>query len=98
MLGNILLPQVHCRSRCVLQACVGQCRSANRWGMKMQLVTRLLLRLLLVGVAMMIIAMALTLAAAKRNIADEVDSSQRIGQLVTILSALQEGAPLARQA
>ena len=64
----------------------------------MQLVTRLLLRLLLVGAAMMIIAMALTLAAAKRNIADEVDSSQRIGQLVAILSALQEGAPLARQA
>ena len=64
----------------------------------MQLVTRLLLRLLLVGAAMMIIAMALTLAAAKRNIADEVDSSQRIGQLVAILSALQEGAPVARQA
>ncbi len=63
----------------------------------MQLVTRLLLRLLLVGAVMMIIAMALTLAAAKRNIADEVDSSQRIGQLVTILSALQEGAPLAKQ-
>lgn len=64
----------------------------------MQLVSRLLLRLLLVGAVMMIIAMALTLAAAKRNIADEADSSQRIGQLVAILSSLQEGAPLARQA
>ena len=64
----------------------------------MQLVTRLLLRLLVVGAAMMIIAMALTLAAAKRNIADEADSSQRIGQLMAILSALQEGAPVARQA
>ena len=64
----------------------------------MQLVTRLLLRLLVVGVAMMMVAMALTLAAAKRNIADEIDSSQRIGQLVAILSALQEGAPVTRQA
>ncbi len=64
----------------------------------MQLVTRLLLRLLIVGVMMMIVAMALTLAAAKRNIADEADSSQRIGELVTILSALQQGAPIARQA
>ncbi len=64
----------------------------------MQLVTRLLLRLLIVGAAMMAVAMALTLAMAKRNIADEVDSSQRIGQLVTILAALQEGAPVARQA
>lgn len=64
----------------------------------MQLVTRLLLRLLVVGAAMMAVAMALTLAMAKRNIADEVDSSQRIGQLVTIVAALQEGAPVARQA
>ena len=64
----------------------------------MQLVTRLLLRLLLVGAAMMIVAMALTLATARRNMADEIDSSQRIGQLVAIVSALQEGAPLSRQA
>ncbi len=64
----------------------------------MQLVSRLLWRLLLAGAAMMIVAMVLTLAAAKRNIADEADSSQRIGELVAILSALQEGAPLARQA
>ncbi len=63
----------------------------------MQLVTRLLLRLLLAGAAMMLIATALTLVAAKRNIADEIDSSQRIGQLAAILSALQEGAPVARQ-
>jgi two-component system sensor histidine kinase UhpB len=63
----------------------------------MQLVTRLLLRLLVVGAAMMMVAMVLTLAAAKRNIADEADSSQRIGQLMAILSALQEGAPVARQ-
>ncbi len=63
----------------------------------MQLVTRLLLRLLLAGAAMMLIATALTLVAAKRNIADEIDSSQRIGELAAILSALQEGAPVARQ-
>ncbi len=64
----------------------------------MQLVTRLLLRLLVVGAVMMVLAIAITLAAAKRNMADEIDSSQRIGQLVAILSALQEGAPVARQA
>ncbi len=64
----------------------------------MQLVTRLLLRLLLVGAAMMMVAMALTLAVAKRNIADEFDSSQRIGQLVATLAALQQDAPVARQA
>ncbi len=63
----------------------------------MQLVTRLLLRLLLVGAVMLSLAMALTLAVAKRNIADEVDSNQRIGELVTILAALQDNAPIARQ-
>ncbi len=64
----------------------------------MQLVTRLLLRLLVVGTAMMIVAMALTLALAKRNIADEADSSQRIGQLVAALAALQGDASVAQQA
>lgn len=52
----------------------------------MQLVTRLLLRLMVVGGAMMLIALALTLLSARRDIADEVDSSQRIGQLVSTLS------------
>ncbi len=63
----------------------------------MQLVTRLLLRLLLVGAIMLSLAMALTLAMAKRNIADEVDSNQRIGELVTRLAALQDKAPIAQQ-
>ncbi len=63
----------------------------------MQLVTRLLLRLLLVGAVMLVLAMALTLVVAKHNIADEVDSHQRIGELVTILAALQENAPVAQQ-
>ncbi len=54
----------------------------------MQLVTRLLLRLLVVGGVMMVIALALTLLAARRDIADEVDSSQRVGRLMSTLSAL----------
>ncbi len=54
----------------------------------MQLVTRLLLRLLVVGSVMMVIALALTLLAARRDIADEIDSSQRIGRLVSTLSVL----------
>ncbi len=54
----------------------------------MQLVTRLLLRLVMVGSVMMLIALALTLLAARRDIADEVDSSQRIGRLVSTLSVL----------
>ncbi len=54
----------------------------------MQLVTRLLLRLMMVGGVTMVIALALTLLAARRDIADEVDSSQRIGRLVSTLSAL----------
>lgn len=60
----------------------------------MQLVTRLLLRLLVVGGLMMLIALALTLLAARRDIADEIDSSQRIGRLVSTLSALHAGESL----
>lgn len=54
----------------------------------MQLVTRLLLRLMMVGSVAMVIALALTLLAARRDIADEIDSSQRIGRLVSTLSVL----------
>ncbi|MCM0045797.1 MAG: histidine kinase [Burkholderiaceae bacterium] len=64
----------------------------------MQLVNRLLLRLMLVGMAAISIALALTLLAAKRDIADEVDSSQRIGQLIATLGALQGSGSLAAQA
>lgn len=58
----------------------------------MQLVTRLLLRLVVVGSVMMVIALALTLLAARRDIADEVDSSQRIGRMMSTLSALHGSA------
>ncbi len=64
----------------------------------MQLVTRLLLRLMLVGMAAITVALALTLLAAKRDIADEVDSSQRIGQLIATLGALQGNGALQEQA
>jgi len=60
----------------------------------MQLVTRLLLRLVLVGSVMMMIALALTLLAARHDIADEVDSSQRIGRLVSTLASLHAGTSL----
>lgn len=60
----------------------------------MQLVTRLLLRLVLVGSVMMMIALALTLLAARHDIADEVDSSQRIGRLVSTLSSLHASTSL----
>lgn len=60
----------------------------------MQLVTRLLLRLMLVGMAAISIAFALTLLAAKRDIADEVDSSERIGQLIATLGTLQGSGAL----
>lgn len=60
----------------------------------MQLVTRLLLRLMVVGSVMMLIALALTLFAARHDIADELDSSQRVGRLVSTLSALHAGESL----
>lgn len=60
----------------------------------MQLVTRLLLRLVAVGSVMMLIALALTLLAARRDIADEIDSSQRIGHLVSTLSVLHGSGSL----
>ncbi len=60
----------------------------------MQLVTRLLLRLMVVGSVMMLIALTVTLLGARRDIADEVDSSQRIGHLVSTLSVLHGQASL----
>jgi len=64
----------------------------------MQLVTRLLLRLGLVGLLMLILAFALTLFSARQDIADEIHGSQRVGQLMTVLSALQDGATLEQHA
>lgn len=60
----------------------------------MQLVTRLLLRLMLVGMVAISVSLVLTLLAAQRDIADEVDSNQRIGQLIAALSELQDDGPL----
>lgn len=63
----------------------------------MQLITRLLLRLFAVGMLMLVIAMAFTVIAARQDVADEVQGSQRVGQLVTLLSGLQGSAPLPTQ-
>ncbi len=64
----------------------------------MQLVTRLLLRLGLVGLFMLILAFALTLFSARQDIADEIEGSQRVGQLMTVLSELQDGVSLEQHA
>jgi two-component system sensor histidine kinase UhpB len=68
------------------------------FGAIMQLVTRLLLRLSLVGLLMLILAFALTLFSARQDIADEIQGSQRVGQLMTVLSELQDGASLEQHA
>ncbi len=61
----------------------------------MQLVSRLLLRLMLVGMVAISLSLILTLLAARRDIADELDSSQRIGPLIAVISQLNEPGPLA---
>ena len=63
----------------------------------MQLVTRLLLRLFAVGFLTLILVAVFTLFAARHDIADEVRSSQSIGQLITTLSELQGSDSLTRQ-
>ncbi len=60
----------------------------------MQLVSRLLLRLMLVGMVAISLSLVLTLLAAQRDIADEVDSSQRIGPLIAAISQLNSSGPL----
>ncbi len=64
----------------------------------MQLLTRLVLRLGAVGLLMLALAFALTLFAARQDIADEIQGSQRTGQLIAALSALQDEAPLVQHA
>ena len=64
----------------------------------MQLVTRLLLRLLAVGTLMMVVALTATLLAARQDIADEIDSGHHTGQLMTVLEDLRGDTPLAQQA
>ena len=63
----------------------------------MQLVTRLLLRLFAVGFFMLILVALFTLFTARHDIADEVRSSQSVGQLITTLSELQGSNSLDRQ-
>ncbi len=64
----------------------------------MQLVMRLLLRLIAVGALMMAIALGATLLAARQDIADEIDSNQAIGRLLSALDGLQAEALIERQA
>ena len=64
----------------------------------MQLVSRLLLRLGLVGFVMLMLAFVLTLLSARRDIADEMQGSQRVGQLMTVLAQLQQGESLEHHA
>ncbi len=64
----------------------------------MQLVTRLLLRLLAVGTLMMVLVLILTMLAARRDIADEMQGSQRVGQLIATLVDLQGSQSIEAQA
>lgn len=64
----------------------------------MQLLTRLLLRLGGVGLLMLALAFVLTLFAARQDIADEIQGSQRTGQLLEAISALQDDQPLQQHA
>ena len=64
----------------------------------MHLVTRLLLRLGLVGLVMLMLAFVFTLFSARKDISDEFQDSQRVGQLMTVISELQDGAPLEEHA
>jgi two-component system sensor histidine kinase UhpB len=63
----------------------------------MQLITRLLLRLFVVGLLMLMIAAVFTLSAARQDIADEVRGSESIGQLITTLAELQGSASVDQQ-
>jgi hypothetical protein len=47
---------------------------------------------------MLILAFALTLFSARQDISDEIEGSQRVGQLMTVLSELQDGASLEQHA
>ncbi|MFY7954836.1 MAG: HAMP domain-containing protein, partial [Burkholderiaceae bacterium] len=63
----------------------------------MQLVTRLLLRLIVVGSVMMSIALLVTLLIARQDIQDEVDSSKYTGQLLALLEDFNQELPIERQ-
>jgi hypothetical protein len=63
----------------------------------MQLVTRLLSRMMIVGTVMMAIALLTTLLIARQDIQDEVDSSKYTGQLLTLIEAINRELPIDRQ-
>ena len=63
----------------------------------MQLVTRLMLRLVVVGIMMLIAALGITLFAAQKDIGREASVNQKIGQLITTLGELENDSQLALQ-
>jgi len=63
----------------------------------MHLVTRLLWRLLAVGILMMVVTLSFTLYSAQKDIGRETVASQQVGQLMRIQTALQSGASLPQQ-
>ena len=63
----------------------------------MQLVTRLLSRMMVVGSVMMAIALVVTLLIARQDIQDEIDSSKYVGQLLTLLEDIHSQLPIERQ-
>jgi two-component system sensor histidine kinase UhpB len=63
----------------------------------MQLVTRLLSRMLIVGGVMVTIALIATLMIARQDIRDEIDSSKYIGQLLSVLEGVSHESPIDRQ-
>ncbi|MEY3980508.1 MAG: hypothetical protein RLZZ375_1937 [Pseudomonadota bacterium] len=63
----------------------------------MQLVTRLLSRMIIVGALMMVVALLTTLLIARQDIQDEIDSSKYTGQLLTLLEEINHQLPIDRQ-
>lgn len=63
----------------------------------MQLVTRLLSRMMIVGGVMMAIALLATLLIARQDIQDEVDSNKYTGQLLALIEAINRELPIERQ-
>ncbi|MEY2824124.1 MAG: hypothetical protein RLZ64_662, partial [Pseudomonadota bacterium] len=63
----------------------------------MQLVTRLLSRMIIVGALMMVVALLTTLLIARQDIQDEIDSSKYTGQLLTLLEEINHELPIDRQ-
>ena len=63
----------------------------------MQLVTRLLSRMIIVGSFMSAIALIATLLIARQDIQDEIDSSKYVGQLLSLLEDVHPQQPIERQ-